>query len=87
MKRDLSMNIKALSTRANNQSLTRRDIENLLLAYSGAVELDQIRIDHLPPASFHKEYDHGMWKRYRNDHLRFINLLLVTVPQIHEKTL
>jgi hypothetical protein len=55
--------------------------------YSGAVALDQIRVDRLPPASFHKEYDYGMWQLYRNHHLRFLNLLLVTVPQIPKKTL
>src|ERR1700704_5113103 len=52
MKRDLPMNIKVLNTRPNkldDQWLTWRDIENLLLAYSGAVALDQIRVDRLPP--------------------------------------
>jgi hypothetical protein len=67
--------------------LTRRDVRDLLFGYSGAIALDQIRVDYLPPGSFHKEYNRGMWKRYRTRHLQFINHLMVSLEQIPKGTL
>jgi hypothetical protein len=64
------------------QSLTRDDIRNFLLAYSGTIALDQVRVDALPPGSFHREYDRGLWQRYRQGHLDFINRLLATIGEI-----
>jgi hypothetical protein len=49
--------------------------------------LDQIRVDVLPPSSFDKQYDRGMWKRYRKRHLAFINHLLLTIEQIPTRDL
>ncbi|MBR0939243.1 hypothetical protein [Bradyrhizobium jicamae] len=63
------------------------DVQNLLLSYSGAIALDQVRVDCLPPASFHKQYSRGTWKRYRRRHLEFINHLMVSLEQIPERTL
>jgi hypothetical protein len=67
---------------ALTQSLTHDDIRNLLLAYAGAIALDQVRADALPSGSFHPEYHRGMWQRYRQSHLDFINLLFSTTKEI-----
>jgi len=62
--------------------LTHLDIRHLLTAYAASIELDQIRVDALPPEKLHPAYDGGMWRRYRHDHLNFINELLATVNTI-----
>ena len=62
MKRKHSINVQA---NAHNKPIARRDIRNLLRAYAGAIALDQIRVDALPPASFHPEYDGAMWLMWR----------------------
>jgi hypothetical protein len=69
------------------QEITHDDIRNLLLAYCGAIALDQIRVDALPPASFHREYSRGMWLRYRRRHLHFISRLLATSERIPTRQL
>jgi hypothetical protein len=63
-------------------TLTHEDIKDLLNGFAGAIELDQMRVDALPDDVFHPAYDDGMWRRWRQDHLDFINLLLPTVNKI-----
>ena len=63
-------------------TLTHEDIRYLLTACAGAIELDQIRVDALPPERFHPAYNGSIWRRYRHDHLDFINQLLPTVNSI-----
>lgn len=62
------------------KALTRQDIRDLLLGFAAAIELDQLRVDALPPETFHPEYDDGMWRRWRRYHLAYIDQLLATVP-------
>jgi hypothetical protein len=62
--------------------LTTNDIRDLLTGFAATIELDQIRVDPLPPEKFHPEYDEGMWRRWRRDHLDYIDQLLPTVDAI-----
>jgi hypothetical protein len=63
-------------------TLTHADVRDLLIGFAAAIELDQIRVDALPTQRFHPIYDDGMWRRYRRDHLNFIDRLLPTVTTI-----
>ena len=65
-----------------SKALTHRDIEDFLVGFAAAVELDQIRVDALPFENFHPLYNDGMWRRYRSDHLVFISKLLKSVNEI-----
>jgi hypothetical protein len=62
--------------------ITREDIRNLLKGYAAAIELDQIRVDALPPQRVHQFYDDNMWRSCRRDHIDFVNRLLPTVKMI-----
>ena len=55
------------------KSLTHEDIRDLLIGFAAAIELDQIRVDALPPEKFHRWYSDGMWRRWRRGHLDYIN--------------
>jgi len=68
-------------------SIKRRDIRNLLQAYSGAIALDQFKVDALPSKHFHRYYSRGMWFRWRQCHFDFINELLATAGAIPTKLL
>lgn len=59
-----------------SQTLTAEDIRDLLTGFAAAIELDQIRVDALPPEKFHRFYRDSMWREWRRDHIRFINRLL-----------
>ena len=59
--------------------LTTDDIRDLLIGFAAAIELDQIRVDALPPRKFHIHYSPGMWRTCRNSHIDFINQLLPSV--------
>jgi hypothetical protein len=72
---------------ARNKPIAPGDLRNLLRAYSGAIELDQIRVDALPPSSFHPEYSRGMWLRWRRRHIDFINQLLRTTRDMSQQLL
>jgi hypothetical protein len=65
-----------------SKTLTHADIRDFLFGYAAAIELDQIRVDALPIENFHPLYNDGMWRRYRSDHLIFIDQLLKTVNEI-----
>jgi hypothetical protein len=64
------------------QTLTSEDIRDLLSGFVAAIELDQIRVDALPPVKFHRWYNDGMWRRCRRDHVDYINRLLPSVNTI-----
>jgi hypothetical protein len=70
-----------------NYTLTHEDIQVFLNGFAGTLELDQIRVDRLPSRRFHLKYDDDMWRRYRQDHQDFINLLLPTVDAIPDTLL
>jgi hypothetical protein len=63
-------------------TLRHEDIKDLLNGFAGAIELDQMRVDALPDDVFHPAYDDGMWRRWRQAHIVFINELLPTVNNI-----
>jgi hypothetical protein len=59
--------------------LTPSDIRDLLTGFAAAIELDQIRVDALPPESFSPLYDDESWRDWRRAHIAFIDHLLRTV--------
>ncbi|MFB9268034.1 hypothetical protein ACFFWD_33710 [Bradyrhizobium erythrophlei] len=67
------------------ETLTPEDIKNFLKRLSAAIELDQVKVDALPPESFSIAYSHSMWRTWRHDHRVHIEKLLVTadaIPQV-----
>jgi hypothetical protein len=68
-------------------SIKRRDIRNLLQAYSGAIALDQFKVDALPRKHFHRYYRRGLWVIWRKSHLSFIDKLVATTGAIPRKLL
>ena len=70
-------------TRAGmTKALTPEDVRDLLTGFVAAIELDQIRVDALPPEKFHPWYSDSMWRHWRRDHIAYINQLLPTVNTI-----
>jgi hypothetical protein len=67
-------------------SIKRRD-RNLLQAYSSAIALDQSKVDALPRKHFDRYYSRGMWFRWRQCHLDFINELLASAAAMPTKLL
>jgi hypothetical protein len=59
-----------------------RGIRDLLIGFAAAIELDQVRIDALPPEKFHPGCDDRMWRRWRRKHLEYIDRLLTTTNEI-----
>lgn len=68
-------------------AISNSDIQDLFAVLSAAIELDQMRVDALPPEKFHPFYDDGMWRRWRNEHLEYIGRLLPTCDAIPATTL
>src|SRR6478672_3921976 len=64
------------------KTLTPEDIRDLLTGFVAAIELDQIRVDALPPEKFHPAYSDSMWRNWRRHHIDYINRLLLTVNTI-----
>ena len=64
------------------QSLTNDDIRELLAGFVAAIQLDQIRVDALPPQKFSFKYCGSMWRIWRRSHLDYANGLLATVEAI-----
>jgi hypothetical protein len=64
------------------KTLTPEDIRDLLTGFVAAIELDQIRVDALPPVKFHRWYSDSMWRRCRRDHIDYIDRLLPSVNTI-----
>src|SRR5262245_43377001 len=88
-KKELIMNTK--SKRALEEDfgplLTRDDIAALLVAYYGAVALDQVRADDPYRKCSRSKLSEGRSNVYRMDHRRHICLLLDTLSHISEDTL
>jgi hypothetical protein len=64
------------------ETLTTDDIRDLLTGFSAAIELDQIRVDALPPEKFHRWYSDSMWRNWRRLHIDYIHRLLPSVKTI-----
>jgi hypothetical protein len=64
------------------KTLAHDDILKFLTNFSAAIELDQRRVDALPAADFHPQYDDEMWRAWRADHTSYIKRLLSTVEAI-----
>lgn len=69
------------------QMLTPEDVRDLLIGFVAAIELDQIRVDALPPEKFHRWYKDSIWRSYRRDHIDYINRLLASVNSIQSALL
>ena len=78
---DTTYNGAFIGTRMT-QTLTPEDIRDLLTGFIAAIELDQIRVDALPPEKFHHWYSDSMWRNWRRYHLDYINRLLPSVNAI-----
>jgi len=63
------------------------DVQDLFAGFAAAIELDQMRVDALPPERFHPEYDDSLWRGWRNEHLEYIARLLPTFDAIPAATL
>ncbi|WP_338691736.1 hypothetical protein V5279_36020 [Bradyrhizobium sp. 26S5] len=77
----------ALAKELSGPLLTRDDIAALLVAYYGAVALDQVRADELWRACFPRTYKRGEWKQYRERHLGHMELLLDTLSLLSQEIL
>ena len=64
------------------KTITPEDIRDLLGGFAAAIELDQLRVDALPPEKFHPLYSDSLWRSWRRDHITYINKLLTTVSVI-----
>lgn len=65
------------------KALTHEHIRMVLRNFSAAIQLDQRRVDALPPAQFHPQYNDEMWRVWRADHMSYIKRrLLSTVGAI-----
>lgn len=78
---DTTYNGAFIGTRMT-QTLTPEDIRDLLTGFIAAIELDQIRVDALPPVKFHRWYNDSLWRRCRRGHIDYINRLLPSVNAI-----
>ena len=68
--------------------LTRDDVAKFLVAFYGAVALDQVRVDQLREEGFLScNYDRKEWKEYRRDRLEQLELLLDSLSRISQDTL
>src|ERR1700676_3314887 len=64
------------------ETLAPKDIQHFLKQLSATIQLDQVRVDALPPESFSPAYSDSMWRAWRRDHRIFINELLSTAYTI-----
>ena len=64
------------------ETLTHVDIRNLLGGLSGAIELDQLRVDAMPAERFLPSYNDGMWRDWRAGHIGHIAKLRASVETI-----
>ena len=63
------------------------DIRDLLAGFDAAIELDQLRVDALPPECFHPYYTDSTWRLWRCLHRAYIERLLATVDAIRPELL
>jgi hypothetical protein len=71
----------------STKSLTRKDIKEFLAKFAEAVLVDQKRVDKLPHEQFHHFYDDGMWQGNREDHVKAIVDLTMTVDEMPKSLL
>jgi hypothetical protein len=64
------------------KTLTPDDVRDLLAGFAAAIELDQLRVDALPPHKLRPPYSDSMWRMWRQQHLDYIDQLLRTVDAI-----
>jgi hypothetical protein len=64
------------------KTLAHDDILKFLTNFSAAIELDQCRVDALPAADFHPQYNDEMWRVWRADHMSYIKRLVSTVEAV-----
>jgi hypothetical protein len=69
-------------SKAMVKTITPEDIRDLLGSFAAAIELDQLRVDALPPEKFHPGYTDSMWRMWRRNHLEYVNQLLSTADMI-----
>jgi len=62
--------------------LSCSDVRHLFAGFAATIELDQMRVDALPPDRFHPYYDDGMWRSWRKEHLEYIARVLPTCDVI-----
>jgi hypothetical protein len=82
---------KRLSTRAISKNerrtlvtdiLKHSDLCSVLSQFIVGIERDQLRVDAIPRARFHPEYDDTMWRDWRIVCRIYLNLLMLTVLDI-----
>lgn len=62
--------------------LQHADMRSVLSRFIIAVERDQLRIDAIPRARFHPEYDDAMWRDWRNGNRIYLNRLMTTLSDM-----
>ncbi|MHC2390883.1 hypothetical protein ACVMFA_009474 [Bradyrhizobium liaoningense] len=67
--------------------LTHSDIKEFFAKFAEAIWVDQKRVNRLPRKKFHSQYDNGMWKRNREDHVFAIAELTMTVDRMPKRLL
>src|SRR3954470_2340261 len=66
----------------STEGLTHKDIKELLAKFAEAILVDQERVNKLPRKKFHPFDDDGFWQRNREDHVRAIVDLSMTVDEM-----
>jgi hypothetical protein len=69
------------------KALNHKDIKRFLAKFAEAILVDQERVDKLPRKSFHPFYNKAMWVRNRDDHIRALVDLSMTVDQMPKRLL
>lgn len=64
------------------ETLSHEDLGQLLLIFKASIELDQLRVDVMPPALHHPLYDDVMWRDWRDRHVAYIGNALKTLDKI-----
>ena len=69
------------------KALTHKDIKEFFAKFAEAILVDQERVNKLPHNEFHPDYDDGMWRRNREDHVGAIVKLSMTVDKMPRRLL
>lgn len=62
--------------------LTRKDIKEFFATFAEAIMVDQKRVTRLPKEQLSPDYNSGMWRRNREDHIEALVKLYVTVDKM-----
>jgi hypothetical protein len=71
----------------STKALTHKDIKEFLAKFAEAILVDQERVNKLPRKKFHPFDDDGFWQRNREDHVRAIVDLSMTVDEMPKRLL